>query len=426
MPWTLAVWLDLGRVGQPLTTDKIGVLFLQAQEGFGADAAVHADIMRNLDRTKFAVHLACTDGSAEGDRGSLAMLRKIPDVSLRVTRFAPSLRRRGAAALVRDFQHAAADFLALRQYVARERILIVHSAERPRDALYNVSLSKLTLARSVVHVHVKWTDQYSKPAKWSVQHADAVFSISRYVTSTLLAMGKPAARVHAVLNGIEASKWDPNTDGRAVRRELGIPDDALVLVSVSRLFSWKGQRELLRAFALVQAEIPNVRLLIVGADAQEVESGSFSEELKALARSLRVEAHVTFTGARSDVPQIMAACDLFTMPSFEEPFGLVFLEAMAMKKPIVALDNGGTPEVVEHGRSGLLSPPWDVPRLAANILTLLRDRELCARMGEYGRAQVLERFNARRMAHDAGEAYERILSERRSSHRSSRAKTEAR
>src|SRR5262249_54162308 len=123
---------------------------------------------------------------------------------------------------------------------------------------------------------------------------------------------------------------------------------------------------------------------------------------------------VIFTGPRSDVPKIMAACDLFTMPSFEEPFGLVFLEAMAMQKPVVAVNNGGTPEVVEHGKSGLLSPPWDVPALAAHISTLLKDRELRAEFGRYGRARVLERFSAERMARDAAAAYERILDTRSS------------
>jgi len=106
----------------------------------------------------------------------------------------------------------------------------------------------------------------------------------------------------------------------------------------------------------------------------------------------------------------MAACDVFTLPSFEEPFGLVYLEAMAMRRPVIAVDNGGVPEVVEHARSGLLSPPLDVPALANNILTLLRDRELRVRMGNYGRARVLEHFSAQRMARDAGEAYQRILS----------------
>jgi glycosyltransferase involved in cell wall biosynthesis len=225
-------------------------------------------------------------------------------------------------------------------------------------------------------------------------------------------MGVSPAAIHTVLNGIDPSKWDPSVDGDELRRELGLAHDTQVLASVSRLFSWKGQRELVRAFALVRAEIPNLELLIVGADDQIVQANSFTAELKALARSLGISEHVRFTGARSDIPRVMAACDLFALPSFEEPFGLVFLEAMAMRKPVVAVNNGGTPEVVEHGRSGLLSPPWDVPALAANIVTLLRDRDLRLRMGEYGRAQVLERFNAQRMARDAGAAYEQILNER--------------
>jgi glycosyltransferase involved in cell wall biosynthesis len=212
-----------------------------------------------------------------------------------------------------------------------------------------------------------------------------------------------------VLNGIEPSKWDPSIDGGALRRELGIPEDALLLASVSRLFSWKGQRELVRAFALVREKIPKAELVIVGADYTLLEPNSFTAELKALAQSLGVIEHVRFTGGRSDVPNVMAACDVFTMPSFEEPFGLVFLEAMAMRKPVVGIDNGGTPEVVEQGRSGLLSPPWDIPALAANIIRLLEDRGLREGMGAYGRSRVLDFFNAQRMASEAGAAYERIL-----------------
>ncbi|HEY0467197.1 MAG TPA: glycosyltransferase family 4 protein [Polyangiaceae bacterium] len=398
-------------------TDKIGILFIFAQNGFGADAAVHSDIIRNLDRDRFDVHVACTDGGGDSERApdSLIKLRTLPEIKLRPTRFAPTLGQRSPQAVLRALRSAgafSADFVALRRYVARERIRIVHSTERPRDAAYGVGLAKLAGARSVVHVHVKWSNEYSALARWGVQRADAVFSISRYVTSTLLDMGKPAAEIHTILNGIDPSQWDPSLDGAELRRELGVPQDALVLASVSRLFSWKGQRELLRAFALVKSELSNTRLLIVGADAQEVEGGSFTAELKALARSLGIEQEVIFTGPRSDVPQVMAACDLFTMPSFEEPFGLVFLEAMAMKRPVIALDNGGTPEVVEHGRSGLLSPPQDIQGLAANILGLLREPALRAKMGEYGRSQVLSRFSAQRMAADAASAYERVLAQR--------------
>jgi glycosyltransferase involved in cell wall biosynthesis len=212
-----------------------------------------------------------------------------------------------------------------------------------------------------------------------------------------------------VLNGIDPAKWDPAIDGSALRRELGVPLDALVLASVSRLFSWKGQRELIRAVALLKDEFPNLKLLIVGNDAVEVEGSSFSEELKTLAGSLGVLDRILFTGGRSDVPRVMASCDVFTLPSFEEPFGLVFLEAMAMRRPVAAVNNGGTPEVVEHGRTGLLSPPWDVPALAANIATLLRDPALRAEMGARGRERMLEHFTAQRMAREVGAAYERIV-----------------
>ena len=112
---------------------------------------------------------------------------------------------------------------------------------------------------------------------------------------------------------------------------------------------------------------------------------------------------------RSDIAALMAACDVFSLPSFEEPFGLVFAEAMAMKRPVVALTNGGTPEVVEHGKCGLLSPPGDIDALAANLLTLLDDAALRAQFGEYGRSRVEQHFTPQRMASDFAALYARML-----------------
>jgi glycosyltransferase involved in cell wall biosynthesis/lysophospholipase L1-like esterase len=393
--------------------EKIHVLFLHSQNGFGADSAIHGFLMRYLDRERFVVHLACSQGDGTGVPPSLARFREIPDVRIRPTQFAPGFRHRSPKVLARGILAAATsplDFLSLAHYVRHQHIRVIHGTDRPRDAVYAVSLAKLTGAKSVVHVHVAWSTFYSAPAKWAVRSADGVFSISRFVTETVVATGADRARVHTILNGIDPSRWDPALDGQGIRREFGVPHDAPLLASVSRLFAQKGQRELVRALALVRKEVPNVRLLVVGADALEVHGSSFTEELKVIARELGVADSVVFTGERSDVPEIMAACDVFTLPSFEEPFGLVFLEAMAMRRPVVALDNGGAPEVVEHGLSGLLSPAEDVDALARNILTLLKDPELRARMGAHGRARVLEYFTGQRMARDAGRAYEAKVS----------------
>lgn len=393
--------------------EKIGVLFLHAQQEFGADAAVHADLMRFLDRDRFEVHVACTAGTGDGEPLPLRIMREIPGLRVRPTQFVPWVDRRAGAAkllsLVPALPGVPKDFLALKRYVAANRIRIIHATDRPRNAVYGVLLGKATRAKSIVHVHVKWSGDYSRAARWSVDQADAVFSISKYVTSTVVGMGRPPRDVYTVPNAIDASRWDPSTDGAGFRGELGIGLEAPLLASVSRLFSWKGQRELLQAFALAHAERPDAKLVIVGDDVSG-RDGAYLRELQELAVKLRIADDVVFTGARSDIPRVMAACDVFTLPSFEEPFGLVFLEAMAMARPVIAIDNGGTPEVVEHGRSGLLSPPWDVPALAANISALLRDPELRVRYGAYGRKRVLEYFNAERMARDAARAYEAVLS----------------
>jgi len=177
--------------------------------------------------------------------------------------------------------------------------------------------------------------------------------------------------------------------------------------SVARLFSWKGHAELVRAFALVHAQVPEARLVIVGADYPE--GSGTTETLTSLARDLGVRDHVLFTGQRSDIPQLLAACDVFALPSFEEPFGLVFAEAMAMRKPVVALSNGGTPEVVEHGKCGLLSAPGDIRALADNLVMLVTDPALRREFGERGRARVLDRFTPARLASDVAAVYSGLL-----------------
>jgi len=394
--------------------DKIPVLFIQSQTGFGADSLIQAEIARHLDRDKFEVHVACTRGSGTEVPAALERYRKMPGIHLRETDFAPGLTRRSLSETVRGLRSLASfpsEVVALRDYIKQNKIRILHCTEKPRDAVYAVALGKLTGAKSIVHVHVKWSMEYKLPARAAVRYADAALAISAYVRDTIVEMGTPPSRVYTVLNALDASAWDPDLDGSAVRRELGLAPDAPVIASISRLFSWKGPTQLLEASAIVAKEFPALRVLIVGADERYVHGGSYTAELKAQVERLGIQQNVIFTGHRGDAARILAASDLFTMPSFEEPFGVVFLEAMAMRKPVIGIDNGGTPEVVTQGKAGLLSPPWDVPRLAENISQLLRDAELRRKMGEYGRKRVLEYFNPVRMARETGDVYEQMLAQ---------------
>jgi D-inositol-3-phosphate glycosyltransferase len=156
----------------------------------------------------------------------------------------------------------------------------------------------------------------------------------------------------------------------------------------------------------VRARFPAVKLLIVGRDDTRAGGGSsYTAELRQMVSQLGLDDNVVFTGWRPDLNRLMAACDAFVMPSFEEPFGMVYVEAMALRRPVVALDSGGAKEIIDHGGSGLLSPPGDVESIAANITRLLAEPELRSRMGEHGRRRVIERFSSVRMTEDMAALY---------------------
>jgi glycosyltransferase involved in cell wall biosynthesis len=289
--------------------------------------------------------------------------------------------------------------------VRRRRIAIIHTSDRPRDAAFCVLLARATRTRCIVHVHVGYGDWMSRMLKWSLRRADALVAVSAFVAETLVESGHDRARVHVALNSIDIDRWTPGVGRDDIRREFGIGRDAPVVVVVCRLFEGKGVRELVQAVPAMRDKCPDVRLVVVG---REMQYGLL-RQLEDLAASLGVDTNVMFVGQRSDVPRLMAAADIYAMPSQWEPFGLVFAEAMAMRLPVVALDNGGTPEVVEHGVTGLLSPLGDGDALVANLLALLTDPARRTDMGERGRARVLEHFGLARMACDVERVYDQLV-----------------
>jgi glycosyltransferase involved in cell wall biosynthesis len=392
---------------------RTGVLFINSPDIFGADTWVQALVMRYLDRSRFDVHVACPPGPAGEPSESIRKLRAIPDLHVRPTNFGRSLSFQSKLARARalaGMASALVDQAGLVRYIRQRGIRIIHSTDRPRDALPCLLLARASGAKAVIHIHIKCDHWMSRGVKFAMRNADALIGVSRHVAQSTAAFGIPAQKAHAVLNAIEPASWDPTLDPGTARAELGIPATAPMVLCVARLFHWKGQAELVRALSLVHHDFPETRLVIVGAEDTMAGAGrpSFLRELRALVEELKIEDKVLFTGKRPDVARLMAASDVFAMASFEEPFGLVFTEAMAMKRPVVGLDNGGTPEVVAHGETGLLSAPGDIPALARNLVTLIRDPALRARMGEEGRRQVEARFPADRLARDIERIYDQL------------------
>jgi glycosyltransferase involved in cell wall biosynthesis len=199
-------------------------------------------------------------------------------------------------------------------------------------------------------------------------------------------------RISVILNAIDLDKFEPNeTAGQAIRDELELESDELVLGIIGQLIPRKGQLELIEAFA--QAEVTGATLLIVGAPYFNFDS-DYALSLERAVNARGLANRVRMLGARSDISAIMQALDLLIVNSTAEPFGLVILEAMACGTPVLAAAVDGIPEVIQQGVNGWLVAPGDERALTVSIAHLCREPKLRALLAAQGKHDVAANFSA--------------------------------
>jgi len=194
-----------------------------------------------------------------------------------------------------------------------------------------------------------------------------------------------------------------------LRASFGFEPGDVVFVCVARFAAQKAHDVLLRALRQALDETPEgappVRLLLVGGDP----FGDGEERAQALAAELELGASCVFAGIRHDVPRLLAASDVFVMASLWEGLGLVFLEAMATRVPVLATRVSAVPEVVVEGETGRLVPPGESEPLARAMLELAADPAGRARLGEGGHARVLRDFCLARMVDQTLSIYRELV-----------------
>ncbi len=249
---------------------------------------------------------------------------------------------------------------------------------------------------TVGHVH-GFTSRY-----WHSGQSHLV-TCSHAVKRDLVKKGIAANKITPLHLPVDESDLVPTRSRADVRRELGVDERTPIVGTFAHLSPKKGYADLVEAAARVLHELPTAQFWCVG-------EGRLREDLTTRARELGISDRFRLLGYRQDVPDLMRAVDVMALPSFREPFGLVYVEAGLCRRPVIACDAGGAPEIVAHGESGLLVPARTPDALAEAILTILVNPEQARQMGDCGYELCRERFSWDRYLAGLNQVYAMVAS----------------
>ncbi len=335
-------------------THVINSLRLGGAERFLCDLALH------LDPERFQQQILCLY-----EAGKFAEILQDGGVEVRVLGIEPQLRPRG--------------WLEVWQVLRRSEADILH-AHLPAACGYTLPAAWLAgIPVRIAHLqNCHW--HWPRKLRW-MDRAAANFATMAIACSGAVRdfyeeeMHYPAAKLAVIHNSVDMQRFRTLPSRGEARQRLNISQDALILVCVASLTEQKGHCYLLEAIHEVSAAFPETLLLLVG-------DGDLRQQLEQGARQKLLNGTVRFLGWRMDIPLILAACDLFVLPSLWEGLPLVLAEAGAAALSVVATNVDGIPEVIDNGVTGLLVAPQSSDLLAEAILTLWRNSEGRTEMGK--------------------------------------------
>jgi glycosyltransferase involved in cell wall biosynthesis len=289
----------------------------------------------------------------------------------------------------------------------RAQVLVTHSS---------VDAWTAGLAARLVGVPVVRMRHLSVPVRTNpVSRAVYTVLCDRIVTTgeairTLLVqrLRVPPAKVVSIPTGVAPEAFHPSrADPLRLRRELGLSHETPLLGMIAVLRSWKGHLVFLQALRRVRETHPDVRAVLAG-------EGPFRPVIQDAIRAHGLTAHVHMLGHREDVAEVLSGLDVVVSASTAaEGIPQALLQALAMRRPVVASDVGGIPEVIHTGVTGWLVPPGDPTALAEAILEALTDRARAQRMGEQGRQVVEAEYSLESMGRRVEQLYRRVAADRR-------------
>jgi len=286
--------------------------------------------------------------------------------------------------------------LSLAGFLRRERPAVVHFF-LPRPYLFGSIAAELAghrrrlMSRRSLAAYQKKYPLLRRAERLLHARTIGLIGNSQAVIDELATEVGDPSKLALIYNGVETPATNTAAGRPAARQALSIDDDALVIVVVANLIAYKGHRDLIDALGLVKDGFPKPwRLLAIGRDE------GIGEGLKRRAEALAVDSNLIWLGEQVAVERLLAAGDIFVLPSHEEGFSNALLEAMAAKLAVIATAVGGNLDAIVDGESGILVSPRDPRALSAALMRLANDPALRRRLGEAARHRVERQFSLER------------------------------
>jgi len=369
-------------------THKINVAHLLASNFFGGPEKQLVEHGRRIAGNRFVPHVFSFEEQGKANQ----LLRKAREAGISTVEI-PSMGPFDLG-MIRDIMAV----------IRREKIdlLCVHGYKANVIGRIASWLARIPL----VVISRGWTAEdpkirmYEKLDKLFLRLADHVVAVSHGQRDKILKVGVKPENVSVIHNAINLTEI-PAASELLLRRQLGLPDDAIVVASAGRLSPEKNYAGMIEAAAGVVRQNPKVFFVVFG-------EGFLRQDLEAQIASAGLSGCFLLPGFRNDLQSLLHDIDIFMLPSFTEGLPNVILEAFAARKPVVATRVGGTPEVVQDGISGFLAKPEEHELMAQHLLVLANDTVLRHKMGEAGFRYVSDEFGFEKQTELYEELYMRI------------------
>lgn len=395
-----------------MSRDTIHIGSVITNLGFGGSEKRVLSIAQNLDRSRFRSTVISIYAPDEGETQRIgSRFEEYREAGIRMINLGiPPRIRMLPSRHPRDLFRAGSAFgkivYSLAQLLKQHQIDLV-DAHHCSATLFGVTAARLAGRPSTLTEY--FTDYWDRPGMRSLgrqmfRTTSAFITDSKAQSDAInLWLGRPHPRSVVVPNGIDVPR--ATRSAAELRQELGIPDHALIIGQVSRLIEYKGQEVLLKAAQEVLNQVPHAFFLIVGYAADP----AYRDKLLSMAQALGIASRVrivSYPGAVGDVWQLI---DIHTHPSLQDSLPIAIAEGMALSKPAVVSNTGGTEELVLHNETGLIVPQGNVEALTLRLLELIHQPELRRRLGEAAHARYLQFYTPRAMAAGLEELFQSVV-----------------